>query len=277
MRFTKVNGLGNDYCVFDLADGLEWTDEQWSALARLVSNRDSGIGSDGILVVGPGEARNDCVSVASMRIFNADGSPGEMCGNGLRCVGKLLAQRGRARIGGSQGFVISTDAGPRTLWIDPDTPDLVRTTLGRARLGPEAVNARADRLGDIEPARLVAVGNPHAIVLIDEPLTDADLASRGAVIENADAFPDRINAQFARIINRAAVGLQSWERGAGATKACGTGAAAVVAGLHHEDLVDRKVVVTLPGGDLTIEIGTDGEIFQIGPAEIEFDGDWLMG
>ena len=291
MRFTKINGLGNDYCVFDMTDAptdvLLWTDEQWSALARSVSDRTTGVGADGILIIGPGEARDDCVTVASMRIFNADGSRGEMCGNGLRGVGLLLCQRGRARAGGSLGFVIATDAGLRNLWIDPEKPDLVRTTLGIARFGPNAV-AAADRLrcADDDPdlwhigeeaVRLVSVGNPHALVLVDEPLTPADLARRGAAIENADAFADRINAQFVRIVNREAVEVQSWERGAGATKACGTGAAAVVAGLHRAGLVEREIIVTLPGGDLTIKIGEDGMIEQTGPAQIEFEGDWPVG
>lgn len=285
MRCTKVSGLGNDYCVFDADAGAAWTDDRWSELARLVSDRDTGIGSDGILVIGPGEAREDCITVATMRIFNADGSPGEMCGNGLRGAARLLVERGRARAGGSQGFVIATDAGLRTCWIDPEHPHLVRTTMGRARFGPGAVGAAAGfdergcdgsglyRIGE-ESARLVSVGNPHAVVLVDEPLSQADLARRGAGIERAGAFPGRINAQFARVKDPGAVGVQSWERGAGATSACGTGAAAVVAGLHRAGLVGREVVVTLPGGDLTIEITTGGEIVQTGPAEIESDYDW---
>lgn len=289
MRFTKINGLGNDYCVFDQNDAptdvLLWTDEQWSALARSVSDRTTGVGADGALIIGPGEAWADCVTVASMRIFNADGSMGEMCGNGLRGVGLLLCQRGRARAGGSLGFVIATDAGLRNLWIDPEKPDLVRTALGIARFGPKAVAAAADRLHHVdddpdlwrigeESVRLVSVGNPHAIVVVDEPLTTTDLAHRGAELEHAEPFPERINAQFARIVGRGAVSVQSWERGAGATKACGTGAAAVVAGLHRAGLIDREIIVTLPGGDLTIEIGEDGMIYQTGPAEIEFEGDW---
>jgi len=288
MRFTKVNGLGNDYCVFNQADALDWSDEQWSDLARLISDRTSGIGSDGVLVIGPGAAHEDCVSAASMRVFNTDGSPGEMCGNGLRCVGRLLVEQGRARAGGSQGFVIATDAGLRTLWVNPEEPESVRTTMGQARFGPKTVGADSDHLksDDIEPDcwsaegesfQLVSVGNPHAIIITDDPLSLEGLSSRGGAIENAETFPDRINAQFVRIIDRDNVIVQSWERGSGATEACGTGAAAVVAALHKADLVSREVVVTLPGGDLTIEVGPDGMIIQTGPAEIEFEGDWPIG
>jgi diaminopimelate epimerase len=224
MRFTKVNGLGNDYCVFDSADALEWTNEQWGALARLVSDRKSGVGSDGILVIGPGEAHQECVTAASMHVFNADGSHGEMCGNGLRCVGRLLVEQGRARAGGSQGFVIATGSGLRNLWIDMRIPEQVRTTLGHARYGPNAVGAVFDHPNDADPeswrigdetARLVSVGNPHAIVIVEESLEPVGLAGRGAALENAAVFPDRINAQFARIIERGAVSVQSWERGAG--------------------------------------------------------------
>jgi diaminopimelate epimerase len=285
MRFTKVNGLGNDFCVFESADALACTRAQWSALAIEVCDRTTGVGADGILIIGPGAANRDHVTAASMRIINADGSASEMCGNGLRAVGRLLVEQRRARAGGSQGFHIDTDAGPRTVWIDPATPELVRTTLGIARFGPEAVAAdpakfrHADGDPDMfrigaEAARLVAVGNPHAIVVLTEPLTDAELARRGAAIECDDAFPDRINAQFARIADRGSVGVQTWERGAGATRACGTGAAAVVAGLHRAGLVDRRVVVTLPGGELTIEIDPGGMIQQTGPAQIERSGQW---
>ena len=264
MRFTKVNGLGNDYCVFD-ADGCDdWTDERWGDLARAISDRETGIGSDGILVLGAGEALEECITVASMRVYNADGSRGEMCGNGLRCVGRLLVERGRARAGGSQGFVISTDAGLRTVWVDPGSPGVVRTTMGMATFGPEAVGAKAE----YEWALLAAVGNPHAIVVVELALSAAELASRGAAIENSRAFPDRINAQFVRIVSRDTVSVQSWERGSGATRACGTGAAAAVAALNQDGLVDREVMVSLPGGDLRIEIGSGGEIFPTGPAEI---------
>lgn len=288
MRFTKVNGLGNDFCVFERADALGFTEAQWSALAVEVCNRQTGVGADGILILGPGAAHEDGVTAASMRIINADGSASEMCGNGLRAVGRLLVEQRRARAGGSQGFRIGTDAGPRSVWIDPATPGLVRTTLGVARFGPEAVGADAGRLRHAddapgvfqigaETARLVAVGNPHAIIVLGEPISAAELVRRGAAIEHADAFPDRINAQFARIAGRGAVSVQTWERGAGATRACGTGAAAVVSGLHAAGLVDPRVVVTLPGGELTIEIDPEGMIHQTGPAEIERSGHWPAG
>ncbi len=277
MRFTKVNGLGNDYCVFDAEGRADWTDERWGDLARAISDRETGVGSDGILVLGAGEALEECITVASMRVYNADGSRGEMCGNGLRCVGRLLVERGRARAGGSMGFVISTDAGLRTVWVDPADPAAVRTTMGTATFGPEAVGAIPERLSEIEGVRLADVGNPHAIVVVDSALNAAELANRGLTIENSRAFPDRINAQFVKITSRNAVSVQSWERGSGATSACGTGAAAAVAALNQDGLVDREVVVSLPGGDLLIEIGSGGEILQTGPAEIEFVGDWEAG
>lgn len=273
MRYTRVNGLGNTFCVFEQGDALDWTDAQWSSLAVDVCR---GAGVDGILVVGPGESKADCVTVASMRIINADGSSSEMCGNGLRAVGLLLAEQGRARVGGSQGFVIETGAGLQTLRIEQGKPGVVRTTLGQARFGPCAVGAVA--LPD-DPAwsHLVSVGNPHAIVLVGAPLSADDLESRGRAIERHESFPARINAQFAQITGRGSITLQTWERGAGATAACGTGAAATVAALHRAGLVDRSVFVSLPGGDLTIEIDDAGMCWQQGPAEIESAGEWPIG
>jgi len=284
VRYTRVSGLGNDFCVFDGADALGWSDEQWAELAKAVCDRDSGVGADGIIILGPGEARSEWVTVASMRVINADGSPCEMCGNGLRAVGLLLAQRGQARTGKPLGFMISTDAGIRQLNIDsPDSPN-ISSTMGWARFGPEAVGADAARLEQTEHTDrwrcagesvwLVDVGNPHAVALIDAPLTGADLARRGGALEHAPAFPRRINAQFVRIDNRKRIRLQTWERGAGATRACGTGAAAAAAALRRAGFVDEEVVVSLPGGDLTIEISSDGEIRQTGPAVVESEGDW---
>ncbi len=273
MRYTRVNGLGNTFCIFEQGDALDWTKAQWSSLAVEVCGS---AGVDGILVVGPGESKADCVTVASMRIINADGSSSEMCGNGLRAVGLLLAQQGRARVGGSQGFVIETGAGMQTLRIDQGAPGIVRTTLGRAAHGAAAVGA-VGHPDDPEWSYLVSVGNPHAIVLVEAQLTAAALESRGRSIEQHESFPARINAQFAQITSREAITLQTWERGAGATAACGTGAAATVAALHHVGLVDRSVVVSLPGGDLTIEIDESGMCWQQGPAEIESVGEWPIG
>ncbi|MCB9848891.1 MAG: diaminopimelate epimerase [Phycisphaeraceae bacterium] len=286
MRYTMVSGLGNTFGVFDATDALDLTEAQWAELARAFCDPATGVGADGILLLGPGESHDDSITVATMRIINADGSTSEMCGNGLRAVARLLVEQGRARVGGSLGFVIDTDAGQRICRVDKADPSQVTTQLGVASFGPEAVGADASQLtpegGGVfrfgaESAWFASVGNPHAVVRVDAPLTDADLASRGEAIERAPAFPARINAQFARILSPRAVAVQSWERGAGATRACGTGAAAVVSALHDAGLVEAGVVVSLPGGDLAIEIDPLGMITQRGPARIVRTGDWPLG
>ncbi len=278
MRFTKVHGLGNDFVVMG-ADEVGGADR--AALARSVCDRRTGVGADGLLLIEPASGTG---AVARMPIYNSDGSTAEMCGNGIRCVARLLVQRGAVR--GEGAFTIETGAGPRGCQVVERAAQgdwLVRVSMGRARFGPEATGV-VPRAGFPpggpwaiagERAWLVDVWISHAVSFVERALSAEDLARRGRAVEHDPRFPARLNAQFTIVESRRRVRVQTWERGAGATAACGTGACAVLAAGVRAGLLDRAADVVLPGGALRVEWpADDAEILKTGPATMVFEGDW---
>ena len=284
-----MHGLGNDYVFLDaVADPNILLRSDLAGLTRAVCDRGRGIGADGvILVMKPPEGQ---VGIA-MRILNADGGNGGMCGNGARCVCKLAVERGH----------VSPDAdGRMTLWVGerrlsawvsrsasrPGRIDRVTIDLGPPRLGLPDIPVDASKLDrrggtrgahehDVDgyPGVFVNVGNPHLVIFTNH---DPDaLADRiGPTLETHPAFPERMNVQIARTVSPDRVLLRTWERGSGRTRACGTGAcAAVVAGILT-DRCSRRTAVSMLGGDLEIEWVQSGGVLMIGPAEHSFDGDW---
>jgi diaminopimelate epimerase len=288
MKFTKMHGIGNDYIY---VDGFTETVPDPPALARRLSDRHRGVGGDGLIILrpptGPGAA-------CRMEMYNADGSRAPMCGNGIRCVGKLMLDRGRAA---GPSITIETDAGPRTLRVagrdGQGRVNLLEVDMGAPLLGREEAGFRdggppGSRAVEVELrvqgrtilVTAVSMGNPHCVVRVwgSEPfgarLSELELASLGPPIERHPSFPARTNVEFVEPRSRRELDFRVWERGSGETLACGTGAcAAVVAGVLG-GWCDRSAVVHLRGGDLEIRWDEPtGRVFMTGPAEESFTGE----
>lgn len=276
MQFTKMHGAGNDYVYVNcfkeiIADP--------TALAIKVSNRNFGIGSDGLILIMPTDKAD-----VRMRMFNSDGSESEMCGNGIRCVAKYAYDHG---IVSKKEISAETGAGILTLQLFTDSTnkvDRVRVNMGKPRL----TKVEIPMLGDPADAQTVAqplnilhttfsittvsMGNPHCVIFVDD-VANFQVEKYGPLIENHDLFPRRTNVEFVQIISRSEVRQRTWERGAGETLACGTGASAVcVAGVLN-GLTDKKILNHLSGGDLELEWADDGFLYMTGPATEVFSGE----
>jgi diaminopimelate epimerase len=275
MRFTKMHGAGNDYVYVNCFE--ETPPADLAALARAVSDRHKGIGSDGLILIRPSK-----VADARMQMFNADGSEAEMCGNGVRCVAKYVYDRGIAR---KEALTIETGRGVLSLRVftSGGKVERVRVDMGQPILksaeiptrlpGDPPVLVPLDVAGRELRVTCVSMGNPHCVTFVDE-ITDELVLGVGPQIERHPAFPKRVNAEFVKVLSRTETLLRVWERGAGETQACGTGAcAAAVAGVLA-GLTDRKIVTHLPGGDLELEWTPGGEMEMTGPAVEVFEGDW---
>jgi diaminopimelate epimerase len=284
IRFTKMHGCGNDYIYIDA-----WSESlpaDLPALARQVSDRHTGIGGDGLIVVGPSGSG----ARARMRMFNADGSESEMCGNGLRCAAKLAWDH--AHLAGDRVPLFETGAGQLRveLRFAAGACDGAAISMGRPRLTPEAIPVLHPGPGPVLELQLeaaggrhrllaIGMGNPHAVLFCADPDT-ADVAGIGAVIERHPAFPRRTNIEFVAPRGEAG-GLpvlrqRTWERGSGITLACGTGAcAATVAAILDRRIAGRAAIVRLDGGDLTVSWPDDtAEVRLEGPAVTVFEGIW---
>jgi diaminopimelate epimerase len=274
MKFVKMHGTGNDFIVVDC---LSQRVGDASRLARRVCNRRTGIGADGLILITPPQAGD-----ARMEIFNADGSRPQMCGNGIRCVGKYLVEHTNSCI---PCLNIETDAGTKTLQcaITDGKVNSVRVDMGQPSLNASDLPAHVEVERLIEHAMTfgqdrfavtgVSMGNPHAIVFVED-VERVDLAAVGPSIENAAEFPERINAHFVQVTGRDRLKMKSWERGAGATRACGTGACAAGVAACVTERTGRRVMVCLPGGDLDIEWGRNEHVYMTGPAVEVFSGEW---
>jgi diaminopimelate epimerase len=274
--FTKMQGCGNDYVY---VDGFHHEVPDPAGLARRISDRRFGAGSDGLILVLPSDRAD-----VRMRMWNADGSESEMCGNGIRCVAKFGYERGLFRK--SPKITAETGAGVLSLDLDVDAADSVRAVtvdMGKPRLDRADVPmvGPPGRVVD-EPLRVLdrtfrvtclSMGNPHCVAFVES--VDAFPVERyGPAFENHAAFPRRTNTEFVEVRSRGEVVQRTWERGAGETWACGTGASAVCVAGVLTGRTDRRVLVHLRGGDLTIEWTEGGSVLMTGPAVHVYDGVW---
>ena len=263
MNFTKMQGIGNDYIYVNC---FEETVTDPETVAKKISDRHFGVGSDGLVLICP-----DAEADFRMRMFNSDGSESEMCGNATRCIGKYVYERG---LTDKTDISLMTGAGLKILKINAiqGQVESVRVDMGVPEVQETGETVRA---GDREFAfTRVSMGNPHAVIFQDE-VDGFDVAGYGSRIEQDPLFPNRTNTEFAKVMGRDRIRMRVWERGAGETLACGTGACATLVAAVVNDLTDRKAYLDLNGGTLLIEWDEKtGHVFQEGPAEFVFDGEW---
>ena len=287
MRFTKMHGIGNDYVYLDCVRNPPPADP--AALSRVVSDRHFGVGSDGLILIGRSERAD-----ARMRMFNADGSEAEMCGNGLRCVAKFVYDHGIAR---KPRLAIETGRGVLTvdLEVKQDKVSRVKVDMGAPILQSSAIPTKLPGDPPVDVMLVVSkfafhvtcvsMGNPHAVQVVDSvdtapfsifgDITDALVLGVGPKIEKDAAFPRRTNVEFVRVNQPDDVTLRVWERGSGETLACGTGACAVCVAGVLTGRTARKLLAHLPGGDLELEWSeADNHVYMTGPATEVFTGEW---
>ena len=260
MHYVKSHGLGNDYIVIDPAKvPFVITPEA----VRLICDRHRGVGSDGILLVAPGDGAD-----FGVRIFNPDGTEAEKSGNGARIFAKFLCEHGYTD---RDRFTLDTRGGRVTCVVRHEHGRVAQVTvdMGKARFDPlDAIEVDGRRI----EVTSVSMGNPHCVVIVPD-LHDVNVHALGPKIEIHPAFPKRTNVQFAQVISRSEVRILIWERGAGYTLASGSSSCAVAAACHRKGLVDRSVMVSMPGGQLQVAIEDDGEIRMRGPVEEICTGD----
>ena len=273
MEFTKMQGCGNDYVY---VNGFENKIDNPNKLSETVSDRHFGIGSDGLIVINPSEKAD-----FKMSMYNADGSEGKMCGNGIRCVAKYVYDN---KMTDKTTIAVETLSGIKTLELNVknDKVETVKVNMGTPILLPKDVPVVSDKdkvvdepiVIDDKEYRItcVSMGNPHAITFI-ENTDDLEIETIGPKFENNPIFPDRVNTEFIQILDRNTVKMRVWERGSGETFACGTGACATVVACVLNGLTDEKVTVKLLGGDLFIEYNREeNTVYMTGPAKVSFTG-----
>lgn len=280
MQFTKMHGLGNDFIVVDMFGGECIADPK--ALAQAICHRHFGVGADGLVLVHPSQ-NADC----RMQIINSDGSEAESCGNALRCVARFMQLKGRV-----EGTLVRIEAPAGIYDAEIESlasgEQLIKVNMGAPLLAPAAIPALVAGDGPVVDLALstphgdfrgvlVNSGVPHVVVFVPD-LAAIDFVSAGQAIEKHPLFPQGINADFVEVHSRAYLKVKVWERGAGATLACGTGAAAVAVAAHLTGRSDRRLTVALPGGELCMEWAEEsGHVFMTGPAVVAFTGQWSMG
>ena len=276
IKFTKMHGLGNDYVYMD---AIHQNIEKESSLAQFVSNRNFGIGSDGLILICKSE-----IADFKMRMFNSDGSEAEMCGNGIRCVGKFVYDKGLTN---KTEVTIETLAGVKTLQLNVEKGKVktVRVDMGEPILTPKEIPVVSEE----EPVKnltlkakdkeftftCVSMGNPHAITFV-ENTKEFDVETYGKILEVDKVFPNKTNVEFIEIVDKNHIKMRVWERGAGETLACGTGACASVVACSLNGLTDNIVNVELLGGTLEIEWNKeDNHVYMTGPAVTVFEGELM--
>ncbi len=276
LRFTKMHGAGNDYVYVDCFQ--QAPPEHIPDLARRISDRHAGVGGDGLILIGPSD-----VADVRMRIFNADGSEAEMCGNGVRCVAKYVYEHGIAR---NHLLKVETQRGVLMLelFASGGRVDRVRVNMGppileAARIpttlaGNPVIDAELPLDDRTLRVSSVSMGNPHCILFV-EALTDELVLGLGPTIETHASFPQRVNVEFVQVLSPTEVRQRTWERGSGETMACGTGAAAVCVAGVLAGRTERDLLVHLPGGDLALQWREqDNHVMMTGPAVEVFTGQW---
>lgn len=278
MKFTKMHGIGNDYVYVDCTrTELKHPEET----ARFVSDRHFGIGSDGLILIKSSETAD-----FQMDMYNADGSRGEMCGNGIRCVAKYVRDYGLTE---KDEISIETLAGIKYLKLTTEDGKVskVRVDMGEPILKPELIPVKAKKEPVVqEPVEVcgrewkmtcVSMGNPHAVVFLDIPVKEFALEEVGPFFESHERFPKRTNTEFIRVLSKDRMEMRVWERGANETYACGTGACAAVVAAILNGYCNRQVTVELLGGELEIEWKeADNRVYMTGAATTVFDGEIVL-
>ena len=283
MKFTKMQGAGNDFILVEADD----TPQDWSRMAIAMCDRHFGIGADGLVVVLPSDKAD-----FRMREFNPDGSEAEACGNGLGCLAKYVIVKGLINAATPE-MSVETLAGVRKVKFYRAGGRLARiqVNMGRPKLGaediPVLIELGEENLLDIKSPlsysininswqlllNFVSMGNPHAIYFWQKPVPDFPLAQIGPIVEQHRIFPKRTNFEVARVISRQQIEARVWERGVGETLACGSGACAIAVAAQLRGYINNKVDIKLPGGILNVEWDGKGEVFLSGPAEVVFTGE----
>ncbi len=277
MHFTKMHGCGNDYVYCDITKGSDIADP--GAASIYVSDRHFGIGSDGLILIAPSKTAD-----VRMIMYNADGSEGAMCGNGIRCVGKYAYDHGLVK---KTEIDVETASGIKHLVLAPGSDGKVEKAtvdMGEAILDcrqipvthpdNDMINQPIEVLGTIYKATCVSMGNPHCVVVRDEDVRQMDLTKIGPAFENHPIFPKRVNTEFVNVIDRQHLRMRVWERGSGETLACGTGACATAVACFINGLCDATVDIELLGGHLQITYNQEtGHVIMTGPATEVFSGD----
>ncbi|MCK5757581.1 MAG: diaminopimelate epimerase [Clostridiales bacterium] len=274
MKFIKMQGIGNDYVYINC---FEETVTDPKSLAITVSDRHFGIGSDGLILI----CQSD-IADFKMRMFNADGSEGEMCGNGIRCVGKFVYDKG---LTDKKTVSIETLAGNKNLelFTVDNIVEKVKVDMGEPILKPSdipvllgretCISLEISTVDDSYSATCVSMGNPHAVVYV-ESVDMIEIEKKGPPMENNEVFPNRVNTEFVEVLNNGELKMRVWERGSGETLACGTGACAVLVASVLNNKSSRENIVHLFGGDLEIEWNeTDNHVYMTGPATTVFEGE----
>jgi diaminopimelate epimerase len=276
MKFVKMHGAGNDYVYID---GFQESINDPAALAIAVSNRNFGIGSDGLILILP-----STMADVKMRMFNSDGSEAEMCGNGVRCVAKYAYDHGLVA---KEVIAVETGAGVLTLQLYPGPAgrvDKVRVNMGLPRLtrgeipltgdpAEQVVNVPLTILDRTLAITCVSMGNPHCVIFVDD-VENFPVEKYGSLIEHHPLFPKRTNVEFVEVRSRSEVRQRTWERGAGETLACGTGASAVLVAGALTARTERVIKNILSGGELELEWSASGEVYMTGPAVEVFSGEY---
>jgi len=277
MKFTKMHGCGNDYIYIN---GFEETISNPNELSIKMSNRNFGVGSDGLVLILPSD-----VADFKMRMFNADGSEAQMCGNATRCIGKYVYDKGLTN---KETVTLETLAGIKILDLNikDGKVETVKVDMGEPILEPKLIPVNSEqhpvtneviKVFDEEYVfTCVSMGNPHAITFVKD--TDTFPVEKvGKIIESHEIFPEKTNTEFVQIIDKSTVKMRVWERGSGETLACGTGACATLVACVLNNLTDRKATIKLLGGDLTIEWDeATNHILMTGPAVMVYEGEWLL-
>jgi len=271
MEFTKMHGAGNDYVYVD-AHREKIADP--AALAVAISDRHTGVGSDGLILIAPSKT-----SDFRMIMFNADGSEGEMCGNGIRCIGKYVYDHGLTK---KKSISVETKGGTVELELHAKGGKVEQVTvdMGAARPVPKHFHVRADGVKPLLAESVdgfqgfvASMGNPHFVIPVESTET-APVTTKGPMIEKHPDFPSKVNVEFVQILSKTHVKQRTWERGSGETFACGSGACAVGYALSTQGLTERSVRIDLLGGTLRIEVAKDGRVRMTGPAVEVFSGDY---
>ncbi len=273
MKFTKLQATGNDFILIE-ADRMR---RDWAKLSQAMCDRRFGVGSDGLILLLKSKVAN-----FRMRMFNPDGSEAEVCGNGLRCFARYVVSTGLADA--RRSITIETSAGIKT--AEPkDRASRFRVNMGEPRFRPEDLPVVVSasqvpildypvNVADKKPLlSFVSMGNPHGVCFVDD-VNGFPLSDLGPKVEHHELFPRRINFEIAHIVSRREIMARVWERGAGETLSCGTGACAIAVASRLHGYVDSPVDIRLPGGTLSVEWDRKGSVYLTGPAELVFTGDW---